>query len=235
MHSWKTNGANCWSWWIGPETLGFQADMAHTLLYTMGYNAPEDRMLPEDFDWKDHDGARRGAEDVDIRAAAVDHRFPCRAKRRNGERLGLARQDGAPLPAARSQWQAGHRASSRACGCATTAANSRRAFRHICWDGCMFPNSVMMKPETWNDILRDDDCRPRRPRLDCRAADNGCATNDKKRLHIGLVGYGFMGRTHSNAYRQVNNFSIWNTARAQGGLRRGTRSERAGVCGSMGI
>ena len=28
-----------------------------------------------------------------------------------------------------------------------------KAFNHICWDGCMFPNAVMMKPETWNDIL----------------------------------------------------------------------------------
>ena len=27
-------------------TLGFQADMAHTRLYTLGYNAPEDRFLP---------------------------------------------------------------------------------------------------------------------------------------------------------------------------------------------
>ena len=36
-----------------PETVGFQADMAHTLLFTMGYNAPEDRLLPEDFDWSD--------------------------------------------------------------------------------------------------------------------------------------------------------------------------------------
>jgi len=27
-----------------------------------------------------------------------------------------------------------------------------------------------------------------------------------KKLNIGLVGYGFMGRTHSNAYRKVNNF-----------------------------
>ena len=36
-----------------PETLGFQADMAHTLLYTLGENAPEDRILPEDFDWND--------------------------------------------------------------------------------------------------------------------------------------------------------------------------------------
>ncbi|KAB2650242.1 MAG: Gfo/Idh/MocA family oxidoreductase [Verrucomicrobia bacterium] len=28
----------------------------------------------------------------------------------------------------------------------------------------------------------------------------------KKELRIGLIGYGFMGRTHSNAYRKVNNF-----------------------------
>ena len=28
-----------------------------------------------------------------------------------------------------------------------------KTFRHICWDGCMFPNAVMMKPQTWNDIL----------------------------------------------------------------------------------
>ncbi|MFQ6035185.1 MAG: Gfo/Idh/MocA family protein [Sedimentisphaerales bacterium] len=28
----------------------------------------------------------------------------------------------------------------------------------------------------------------------------------KKKLNIGLIGYGFMGRTHSNAYRKVNNF-----------------------------
>src|SRR5207244_1530763 len=25
--------------------------------------------------------------------------------------------------------------------------------RHVCWDGCMFANEVMMKPDTWNDIL----------------------------------------------------------------------------------
>ena len=28
----------------------------------------------------------------------------------------------------------------------------------------------------------------------------------RKPLHIGIVGYGFMGRTHSNAFRQVNQF-----------------------------
>ena len=28
-----------------------------------------------------------------------------------------------------------------------------KAMDHVCWDGCMFPNDVMAKPETWNDIL----------------------------------------------------------------------------------
>jgi hypothetical protein len=28
-----------------------------------------------------------------------------------------------------------------------------RAFQHICWDGCMFPNRVMMDPQTWRDVL----------------------------------------------------------------------------------
>ena len=36
-----------------PGTLGFQADMAHTLLYMLGYNAPEDRILPQNCDWND--------------------------------------------------------------------------------------------------------------------------------------------------------------------------------------
>jgi hypothetical protein len=25
--------------------------------------------------------------------------------------------------------------------------------KHICWDGCMFPNAVLESPNTWNDIL----------------------------------------------------------------------------------
>ena len=28
-----------------------------------------------------------------------------------------------------------------------------QSMRHICWDGCMFPNAVMNDPKTWNDIL----------------------------------------------------------------------------------
>jgi hypothetical protein len=29
-----------------------------------------------------------------------------------------------------------------------------RAVQHICWDGCMFPNSMMLDPNTWQDVLR---------------------------------------------------------------------------------
>ena len=28
-----------------------------------------------------------------------------------------------------------------------------RAYKHICWDGCMFPNAMMTSPETWVKIL----------------------------------------------------------------------------------
>src|SRR5262249_37747497 len=52
MHSWKKN-VELMEMVGRPKTLGFQADMAHTLLFTMGYNAPEDRILPAGYDWKD--------------------------------------------------------------------------------------------------------------------------------------------------------------------------------------
>ena len=52
MHSWRTM-VDLLERVNEPETVGFQADMAHTLLYTLGENAPEDRILPKDYDWKD--------------------------------------------------------------------------------------------------------------------------------------------------------------------------------------
>ena len=52
MHSWRRN-VELLEMVGRPQTLGFQADMAHTMLFTMGYNAPEDRLLPEDFDWSE--------------------------------------------------------------------------------------------------------------------------------------------------------------------------------------
>ena len=52
MHSWRRNVQLLEQ--VGmPKTVGFQADMAHTMLFTMGYNAPEDRLLPENYDFGD--------------------------------------------------------------------------------------------------------------------------------------------------------------------------------------
>ena len=91
-----------------PDTVGFQADMAHTLLYTLGENAPEDRLLPKEFDWHDACDARRGAQDIDRILAAVDDRLPRRTERRNRLRLGHARPHRAALPGDRPQRQARH-------------------------------------------------------------------------------------------------------------------------------
>lgn len=35
-----------------PRWLGFQADLAHTLLYLLGYNAPEHRIASQRFCWE---------------------------------------------------------------------------------------------------------------------------------------------------------------------------------------
>ena len=75
-----------------------------------------------------------------------------------------------------------------------------KAFRHICWDGCMFPNDVLTNPE---DLERDPGGH------DLRAAtltDGAGGEPMSKPLRIGMIGYGFMGRTHSNAYRKVTHF-----------------------------
>ena len=50
MHSWRRM-VQLLELTDRPGVLGFQADMAHTLLYTLGYNAPEDRIVPEGFNW----------------------------------------------------------------------------------------------------------------------------------------------------------------------------------------
>jgi len=51
MHSWKYMLQLLEE--VGqPKVVGFQADMAHTLLYVLGYNAPEHRIVPEKFSWE---------------------------------------------------------------------------------------------------------------------------------------------------------------------------------------
>lgn len=153
MHSWKKmiellEKVN------RPDVLGFQADMAHTLLYLMGYNAPEDAIVPQNFDWKDEskfDEAYKTLTDA-LRPWTIDFHIAqndatvhgtgshdktgkhCPVNDPNGKldivkRAGYWLREGGPN------------------------GQPHKKYKHICWDGCMFPNEVMMKPETWNDIL----------------------------------------------------------------------------------
>jgi hypothetical protein len=151
MHSWKSM-VELLEMVDRPNTIGFQADMAHTLLYAMGYNAPEDRILPENYDWKDGaqlDDALRTITDalrpwmIDFHVAQNDGTVKgmgshdktgrhCMVKDPNGK-LDITRHAGFWLR--------------------DGEGNLTNAVEHICWDGCMFPNEELRKQQTWNDIL----------------------------------------------------------------------------------
>jgi len=152
MHSWKRM-VQLLEQVNRPKTLGFQADMAHTLLFTMGYNAPDDRLLPAQFAWND--------------AARLDEalRTVTRALRPWTIDFHVAQNDATVFGSGTHDKTGRH--------CLPTDPNGKldivrhaglwmrdergeptKAFDHICWDGCMFPNATMMQPKTWNDVLR---------------------------------------------------------------------------------
>jgi sugar phosphate isomerase/epimerase len=152
MHSWRQN-VKLLELVDRPETLGFQADMAHTMLFTMGYNAPDDRLLPEDFDWADSD---RLAEAYSIMARALR---PWTIDLHIAQNDGTVRGSGShdktgrhcpPLdPHGRLDIVRDAGAWMR-----DDNADVTRAFAHICWDGCMFPNPLMTDPKTWHNVLQ---------------------------------------------------------------------------------
>ena len=151
MHSWKRM-RQLLELVDRPQTLGFQADMAHTLLFTLGYNAPEDRILPEDFDWSESE--------------VLDQAIGCmtRALRPWTTDFHVAQND-ATVKGSGSHDKTGRHCLPndpngkmdivRVAGAWMRDAQGEptRAFQHICWDGCMFPNEVMLQPGTWRSIL----------------------------------------------------------------------------------
>ncbi len=134
-----------------PKILGFQADMAHTLLYALGYNAPEDRILPSDFDWNDTDALYSALET--IASALRPWTFDFHVAQNDGTVKGSGSHDKTGhhcLP-----WE-GKLDIVRAAGLWLRNGEGQptRAVEHICWDGCMFPNEVMLQPTTWDGILQ---------------------------------------------------------------------------------
>ena len=150
MHSWKhmlevLEG-------VGDTALGFQADMAHTLLYTLGYNAPEHAILPQDFAW--NDGALLDDALTQLTRALRPWTIDFHVAQNDGtvfgsgshDRTGRHCQVGDPNGRLDIARHAGF-------WLRDGDGNLTRRCPHICWDGCMFPHDVMMRPQTWNDIL----------------------------------------------------------------------------------
>lgn len=150
MHSWKAMLETLEA--VNRPNVGFQADMAHSFLYLLGYNKPEDRILPEDFDWSDKATLNEGIKKLTsaLRPWTIDFH--------------VAQNDGTVFGSGSHDKTGRH--------CLPNDPNGKidvvdvagmwlrdengiltKKFRHICWDGCMFPNAVMDKQETWNDVL----------------------------------------------------------------------------------
>lgn len=151
MHSWKRM-AQLLELTDRPGTLGFQADMAHTLLYTLGENAPEDRILPKDWNWNDPGQlddalatltAALRPWTIDFHVAQNDATVKGSGSHDKTGRHCLPNDPNGKLNIAHHAgfWMR------------DSYGNVTRKFKHICWDGCMFPNEVMRKPQTWNSIL----------------------------------------------------------------------------------
>ena len=135
-----------------PETLGFQADMAHTLLYLLGFNAPEHALLKEDFDWADTDQFYEQYQTltsalrpwtIDFHVAQNDATvFGSGSHDKTGRHcLPDDPQGKLDIPRAAGFWLRDE------------SGELTEACAHLCWDGCMFPNEVMLNPETWRNIL----------------------------------------------------------------------------------
>jgi sugar phosphate isomerase/epimerase len=150
MHSWKKM-VELLELVDRPKVLGFQADMAHTLLFALGYNAPEDCIVPAGFAWQ------RDQLDEALRkltAALRPWTIDFHVAQNDGDVKGSGSHDKTGhhcLPADPN----GKMDIVRDAGYWLRDENGQltRAVRHVCWDGCMFPNATMMKPETWNSIL----------------------------------------------------------------------------------
>lgn len=150
LHSWKY--ANELLEMVDRPNIGFQADMAHLLQFALGYNAEGHRVLPEDYDWAEPSVLDKALEQIakalrpktkDFHVAQNDATVHgsgshgktgrhCPAKDPNGK-LDIAKHA--------SYWLRGD------------DGKPTKKCRHVCWDGCMFSNEIMMDGQTWQDIL----------------------------------------------------------------------------------
>ena len=145
MHSWKDmldvlEGVGM------PDTLGFQADMAHTYLYLMGYNAPEHALVKPGYTDEEFYAAYETMVDK-LRPWTIDFHVA----QNDGEVHGAGSHDKTGKHC-RADDPNGKLDVVKCAGYWLKDAADRK-IQHICWDGCMFPNAVLESPNTWNAIL----------------------------------------------------------------------------------
>jgi sugar phosphate isomerase/epimerase len=150
MHSWKHMVQLLEM--VDRKNVGFQADMSHTFLYTLGYNSPENRILPEGADLRDREAIKAALKTLTdaLRPWTIDFH--------------VAQNDGSVFGSGSHDKTGRHCQATDPNGLLDIThdagywlrdenGNLTKAFQHICWDGCMFPNQVMNNQQTWNDIL----------------------------------------------------------------------------------
>lgn len=145
MHSWKDMLDLLEE--VGmPESLGFQADMAHTYLYLLGYNAPEHALLQSGYSEADFWAAYEQMTDK-LRPWTIDFHVA----QNDGEVHGAGSHDKTGKHC-RADDPNGKLDITKCAGYWLKDA-TKRGIQHICWDGCMFPNATLENVETWNTIL----------------------------------------------------------------------------------
>ncbi len=151
-------GMHSWKWMLrtfeladAGDALGFQADLAHSMLYLLGYNAEEHRIVPEDFSWDDEEAFAAAYKEmtdalrpftIDFHVAQNDGTVHGTGSHDKTGKHCLADDPNGKLDIT---WAAGF--------WLTDNGQPRKHIEHICWDGCMFPNETLFQPETWNTIL----------------------------------------------------------------------------------
>lgn len=148
MHSWYHNLELMEA--VGmPEQLGFQADLAHTYLFLLGYNADEHALVG-----KDHSEAEFWEAYGKMTQALAPWTIDFHVAQSNGTVFGSGSHDktGRHCPADAPDGKLD------VVKCArywllNEQGQVRNNIQHICWDGCMFPNATLENQETWNKVL----------------------------------------------------------------------------------
>ncbi|PAW63195.1 MAG: xylose isomerase [Opitutia bacterium Tous-C1TDCM] len=150
MHSWK-NMINLLEEVAMPKVVGFQADMSHTHLYILGANAEQHRIVPKNFHWEPdafHKAMTKMTNalrpwTIDFHVAQNDGTtYGSGSHEKTGKHCVATDPKGKlNIPRDAGYWLRDNK------------GKVTKKMKHICWDGCMFPNAVLGNQQTWNDIL----------------------------------------------------------------------------------